>query len=128
MAEFVGMAEGRILSGDLAPHIPAAALFQFGVVGGGLVLTAHGGVLHAAAVGDEHQIVLRQVDAAGLTVLDDVDALGQLVLRVRAVELHVGDLHAVVELDIVALQILHHGQNHGLILVVLGEAQGGEVG
>ena len=26
VAELVGMAEGRILRGDLAPHIPAAAL------------------------------------------------------------------------------------------------------
>ena len=79
MAELVGMAKGGILCGDLAPHIPAAARFQLGVVGGGLVLTAHGGVLHAAAVGDEHQIVLRQVNGAGLVVLDDIDALGQLV-------------------------------------------------
>ena len=47
---------------------------------------------------------------------------------IGAVELHVGDLHAVMEPDVVALQILHHGQDHGLILVVLGEAQGGEVG
>ena len=128
MAELVGMAKGRVLCGDLAPHIPAAAGLQLGVVGGGLILTAHGGVLHAAAVGDEHQIVLRQVDGAGLVVLDDIDALGQLVLGVRAVELHVGDLHAVMEPDVVALQILHHGQDHGLVLVVLGEAQGGEVG
>ena len=128
MAELVGMAKGRVLCGDLAPHIPAAAGLQLGVVGGGLVLTAHGGVLHAAAVGDEHQIVLRQVDGAGLVVLDDIDALGQLVGGIGAVELHVGDLHAVMKPDVVALQILHHGQDHGLVLVVLGEAQGGEVG
>ena len=128
VAELVGMAEGRVLGGDLAPHVPAAARLDLGVVGGRGVLAAHGGILHAAAVGDEYQVVLRQVDGALFAVLDDVDALGQLVGGVGAVELHVGHLHAEVELDAVALQILHHGQYHGLILVVLGEAQGGEVG
>ena len=127
IAELVGMAEGGILSGDLAPHIPAAALLDLGVVGGGCVLAAHGGVLYAAAVGDEHQIVLRQVDGLVLAVPDDVDALGHLPMG-GAVKLHVGHLHAEVELDAEALQILHHGQDHGLILVVFGKAQGGEVG
>ena len=128
VAELVGMTEIGILRGDLAPHIPAAALPQLGVVGGGLVLAAHGGVLHAAAVGDEHQIVLRQVDGVLLAAAQHVDALGQLAGGVSAVKFHVAHLHAVVELHAVALQILHHGQDHGLILVVLGEAQGGEVG
>ena len=49
-------------------------------------------------------------------------------LGVGAVELHIGHLHAEVDLHAEALQILHHGQYHGLILVVLGEAQSREVG
>ena len=42
--------------------------------------------------------------------------------------IHVRDLNAEVELHAVALQVLDHGQDHGLILVVLGEAQRLEVG
>ena len=49
-------------------------------------------------------------------------------LGVGAVELHIGHLHTEVDLHAEALQILHHGQYHGLILVVLGEAQSREVG
>ena len=108
IAELVGMAEGRILRGDLAPHVPAAAGFDLGVVGGGLVLAAAGGIFDAAAVGDEDEVVLGEVDGVFLAVAEDVDALGELVGRVGAVKLHVHDLHAVVELDTEALEILDH--------------------
>ena len=128
VAELVGMTEGRILRGDLAPHIPAAALFELGVVRGGLVLAAHGGVFDAAAVGDEDEVVFREVDGLLLAVADDVDALSQLVLGVRAVEFDICDLHAVVELNVVALKVLDHREDHGLVLVVLREAQRREVG
>ena len=128
VAELVGMTEGRILRGDLAPHIPAAALFELGVVRGGLVLAAHGGVFDAAAVRDEDEVVFREVDGLLLAVADDVDALSQLVLGVRAVELDVCDLHAVVELDVVALEVLDHREDHGLVLVILREAQRREIG
>ena len=40
IAELVRMAEGRILCGDLAPHIPAAAGLDLRVIGGRLVLAA----------------------------------------------------------------------------------------
>ena len=43
------------------------------------------------------------------------------------VELDVRDLGVVVELHAKALQVLDHGQDDGLILVVAGEAQGGKV-
>ena len=128
IAELVGMAEGRILRGDLAPHVPAAAGFDLVVVGGGLVLAAAGGIFDAAAVGDEDEVVLGEVDGVFLAVAEDVDALGELVGRVGAVKLHVHDLHAVVELDTEALEILDHREDHGLILVVLREAQSLEVG
>ena len=94
----------------------------------GVVLAAHGGVLNAAAVGDEDEVVFREVDGLLLAVADDVDALSQLVLGVRAVEFDICDLHAVVELDVVALEVLDHREDHGLVLVVLREAQRREVG
>ena len=128
VAELVGMTEGRVLRGDLAPHIPAAALFELGVVLGGLILAAHGGVFDAAAVRDEDEVVFREVDGLLLAVADDIDALSELVGRVRAVELDVCDLHAVVELNVVALEVLDHREDHGLVLVVLREAQRREVG
>ena len=43
------------------------------------------------------------------------------------VEFHIDDLGVVVELDIVRFQILDHGEDHGLILVVLRESQGLEI-
>ena len=128
MAELVGMAEGRILRGDLAPHIPAAALFELGVELGGGVLAAHGGILNAAAVGDENEVIFGEVDGLLLALADHVDALGELVLGVRAVEFDVCDLHAVVELDVMALEVLDHREDHGLILVVLRKAKRREVG
>ena len=121
------MAEGRVLRGNLAPHIPAAAGFDLGVIGRGLVLAAAGGVFDAAAVGDEDQIVFSQVDGVLLALADDVDALCKLAGR-GAVEFHVHDLDAIVELDAEALEILDHRQNHGLILIILCEAQGLEIG
>ena len=127
VAELVGVAEGGVLRGDLAPHIPAAALLDLGVVGRGGVLAAHRGIFHAAAVGDEYEVIFGQVDAAPFPVFDDVDALGDLAVAL-AVKLHVRHLHAEVELHAEALKVLDHRQDHGLILVVLREAQRREVG
>ena len=121
------MAEGRVLRGDLPPHIPAAAFLQLGVEGRRLILAAHRGILHAAAVGDEHQIVFGQGNMIGLAVLKDLNA-GGLLAAGLAVEDHVRDLNAEVELHVVALEVLDHRQDHGLILVVLREAQRLEVG
>ena len=59
------MAEARVLLGDAPPHVPAAAGLDFRSPCGRLEFCEPiGGVLHAAAVGDEHQIVLAQVDAS----------------------------------------------------------------
>ena len=43
------------------------------------------------------------------------------------VELHIRDLGVVVELHAKAFQIVHHGQDDGLVLVIAGKAQGGKV-
>ena len=121
------MAEARILRGNLAPQVPAAALLDFGLELGGGVLAAQGGVLDAAAVRDKDEVVLGQVDGALLTVVQDVDA-GRLLLAARAVERNVRDLCIVVELHAEALEVLDHGQDHRLVLVVAGEAQRRKVG
>ena len=126
-AELVGMAERGVLRGNLAPHVPAAAGFELGVVRCGHVLAAHRGIFHAAAVRDEDQIVFRKVNAVFLAVVNHFDALCDL-LAVAAVEEHIRDLRAEMELHAVALEVLHHRQDHRLILVVLREAKGLEVG
>ena len=77
-AELLRMAKARVLVGDTLPHIPAATGLQVWVPCGGRVLGPHGGVLHATAVGDEHQIVLGQVDGGFITLVIHVDAHGKL--------------------------------------------------
>ena len=59
--------------------------------------------------------------------MQDVDA-GRLLLAARAVERNVRDLCVVVELHAEALEVLDHGQDHRLVLVVAGEAQRRKVG
>ena len=127
-AELFRIAECGVLCSDLLPQIPAVARPDGGIKACGLVLRADGAALHAAAVRDEDEVVFREVDGLLLAVADDVDALSQLVLGVRAVELDVCDLHAVVELDVVALEVLDHREDHGLVLVILREAQRREIG
>ncbi len=68
----------------IAPHIPAAAGLEVRFHAAG-VLGSHGGVLDAAAVGDEHQIVLGQVDGLFVAVAQSIDA-GGLLLAVGAVK------------------------------------------
>ncbi len=121
------MAEGGVLRGNFAPHIPAAAGLELGVVRRGQVLASHRGIFHTAAVRDEHQIVFRQIDAVLLSVLDHLDALCKL-FAALAVEKHVRHLRAKMELHAEALEIFDHWQNHRLILVVLRKAQRLEVG
>ena len=125
-AELFGVAEGRILCGDLLPQIPAVARLDGGVETGCLVLGTHGAALDAAAVGDEQQIVLGQVDVGHLACVLHGDRACHLAAALN-VELDVRDLGVVVELHAKALQVLDHGQDDGLILVVAGEAQGGKV-
>ena len=53
-AEYVRVAETRVLLGDATPHIPTAAGLDLRSPRGRLSLRSHRRVLHAAAVGDEH--------------------------------------------------------------------------
>ena len=126
MAELVRMAEGRVLRRDLAPHVPASAGFDLGIERGRLVLGAHRCVLHTAAIGDEHQVVFSEVDEFLLAFGQQLDALGQLLVGLDF-ELDVDHLGVVVELHAVGFQVPDHRQDHGLVLVILGEAQRGEV-
>ena len=90
------------------------------------MLRTHGGVLHTATIGDEYQIVLGQAHEVLFVLPQQFNTCGQLSLRV-GVKFHVDHLGVVVELDAVGFQVLEHGQNHGLILVVAGKPQGLEV-
>ena len=127
IAELIRMAEGRVLCGDLAPHIPAAAGLDLRVIGGRLVLAAAGGIFDTAAIGNKNKIVFCQIDGVLFPLADDIDTLGKLAGR-GAVEFHVHDLNAIVELYAEALEILDHRQDHGLILIIFREAQRLEVG
>ena len=120
------MAEAGVLGCDLTPQVPAAALLDFGEIGGGGVLAADGGIFNTAAVGDKDQVILGQVDAILLAIAQDVDA-GSLLFAAGAVKGHVDDLGVVVELHAEAFQVLDHGQDHRLVLVVAGKAQGCEI-
>ena len=121
------MAERRILCRDLAPHIPAAALADGLVEGRGLILAAVGGVLDAAAVRDENKVVVRQVDGILPALALQNDAACRLA-AVPDVKLHIDDLRVVLEVHTVLLQIMHHRQDHGLVLIVAREAQSRKIG
>ena len=123
-AELFGMAEGRILRGDVAPQVPAAAVFDLEF--GGMRVVAGRGIFGAAAVGDKYEVVLNQVNGFFLALMDAEDLAGHLAAALN-IEQHVGHAGVVLELHIVVFQILDHGQDQRFILVVLGELQCGEI-
>ena len=154
-AELLGTAELRRLGRDLLPQIPAVTRGELGCEAGWLVLAAEGGVGHQAAGRDEDEVVFRErngllareVDrrgrlAVGLHALGRVhrrravlahqpnlrSQLPVIVLSVIAAEAHISHVGVELEVDAVGLKIVHHGQDHGLVLVVPGEAQSREVG
>ena len=91
----------------------------------GLIAVAGG--ICAAAVGDEHKVVLNQVDSLLLAVLDINDLLGDLFVA-YGVNNYIPYIHAVLNAHAVRFEILDERQNHALILVVFGEAQRAEIG
>ena len=112
---------------DGFPHIPrlARAVLHAGQIGCmGLVAVAGG--VGAAAVRDEHEVILDEVDGLLLAVLDVDDLPGDLLVADRLDD-DVPDVHAVLDAHAVALQVLDQREDHALILVVLREAQGAEV-
>ena len=108
-------------------RLQAAAGAHLRIPLGAWSLVAVDGPLGAGAVGDEHQVVLREDDALLHAIDPALDGGGRL-SAVPDVEDHVGDLGAEAEVHPGLLQVLLHGQDQGLILVVPGELQGTEVG
>ena len=90
-------------------------------------LIAIAGGIGAAAVGDEHQVVLDEVNGLLLTVLDIDDLTGDLLVT-HGFDDDILHIHAVFDAHTMRLQIFHQRQDHALILVVLGKAQGAEIG
>ena len=75
VAEYVRVAETRVLLGDATPHVPAAAGLDLRSPCGCFGLRAHGRVFHAATIGDEHQVVFAQINASrGAIRFGQVDA------------------------------------------------------
>ena len=125
-AVLVRAAEGRVLGSDVPPQLPAAP-HRLSEELRGAVVAAQRGVLRAGAVCDEHQVVLSELPDLLPALPDPHQLLCHLSAR-GDVEDHVGDLRVILKLHIVLLQVVHHGQDQGLILVVLGKFQGREVG
>ena len=90
-------------------------------------LIAIAGGIGAAAVCDEHQVVLDEVNGLLLTVLDIDDLTGDLLVT-HGFDDDILHIHAVFDAHAMRLQIFHQRQDHALILVVFGKAQGAEIG
>ena len=125
-AELIRVAERGVLRRDPPPEIPAIARFDGGVKARRLVLRTHGTALHTAAVGNEKQVVLGQVDGLHLALMVYRDGAGLLAADFN-VELHIRYLCLIKELDAVVFQVTGHGQDDGLILVIPGKTQGREI-
>ena len=125
-AELFRIAECGVLCSDLLPQVPAVARLDGGIKACCLVLCAHRAAFHAAAVGDEQQIIFGQVNGADLTCVLHNHAACLLALAID-IKFHVHDLGLIVELHAVVLQVSDHGQDDRFILVVAGKAQGGEI-
>ena len=95
------------LSSNGLPHIPglALAILNAGKVGSVSLVAVTGGV-GAAAVGDEHQIILYQINGLLLAVLDVDNLLGNP-LAVFISDDDVLHVHAVLDSNAVTFQILH---------------------
>ena len=116
------------LGGYGLPHIPGftAAIFDARKIGRvGLVAVAGG--IGAAAIGDENKIILDEINGLFLAVLHIDDLAGYLLVAL-CFNNDIADIHAVFDADAVGFQILHQRQDHALVLIILGKAQGAEVG
>ena len=154
-AELLGAAELRRLGRDLLPQIPAVAGGELGGEAGRGVLAAEGGVGHQAAGRDEDEVVFRErngllaarigsrgrlavfgqplggIDGRRIVLTHQSNLRGQLavvVFGVVATEAHVGHMGVELEVHAVRLKVVHHRQDHGLVLVVPRETQGREIG
>ena len=89
-------------------------------------LIAIAGGVGAAAVGDEDQVVLHQINGGFLAVLYINDLLCDSLIA-NLINNDVLYIHAIFNLDIVCLQIFHQRKNHALVLVVFGKTKCTEI-
>ena len=115
------------LSGDGLPHVPrfAAAVVNDRQVRG-VSLVAVTGSIGAAAVGNEDEIILDQVDGLLLTVFYIDDLLCDLLITFGLYN-DIFYIHTVLDLHAMILKIFYQRQDHALVLVVFGETQGAEI-
>src|SRR5699024_9991378 len=115
------------LSGDGLPHVPrfAAAVVNDRQVRG-MSLVAVTGSIGAAAVGNEDEIILDQVDGLLLTVFYIDDLLCDLLITFGLYN-DIFYIHTVLDLHAMILKIFYQRQDHALVLVVFGETQGAEI-
>ena len=90
-------------------------------------LVTVGGCVALAAVGADDKVVFGQVNDLLDAALSELYLLCDLLLG-SAVADDIGDGAVVQDLSAVVGDVLAHGKNHGLILIVTGEAQGAQVG
>ena len=124
--ELLGMSEGRILFCDIFPQAPYAAGTNLCIPVGCMVLVTVDGTLGTASVGNEYQVVLGEDNALLYTFYLALDSLCHLF---AVIDIKNNICHFGVELEVhtCCLQILLHGKDQRLVLVVLGELQGTEV-
>ena len=92
-----------------------------------MCLVAVRGAIALRAVGDEHEVVVGQVDALGLAALRVFDAAGRFAAA-RHLAHHVGHIRVIQHLRPGVRDVLDHRADHGIILVVAGETQCGQIG
>ncbi len=103
--ELVGLTEGGVLGGDVAPHRPDAALLDVpDPLGRGVVVPPRG-VFDRRAVGNEDEVVLSDVASSALSALNPLDPASDLAFR-GDVEHDVGDLRVVHNRDALLLEPL----------------------
>ena len=124
--ELLGMSEGRILFCDIFPQAPYAAGTNLCVTVGCMVLVTVDGTFGTASVGNEYQVVLGEDNALLYTFYLALNSFCHLF---AVIDIKNNICHFGVELEVhtCCLQILLHGKDQRLVLVVLGELQSAEI-
>ena len=126
LEELLGTAEGRILRGELLPHLDGRAFAVLDRHDRCVGVIAVSGRVALAAVGADDEIVLCQLDDLFHAALGVLDLLGDL-LVLGAVADDVRDRGVEEHLSAVVGDVFAHREDHGLILVVAGETQRAQI-
>ena len=124
--ELLGMSERRILFCDIFPQAPYAAGTNLCVTVGCMVLVSVDSTLGTASVGNEYQVVLGEDNALLYAFYLALNSLCHL-FAIIDIKNNICDFGVELEVHTCCLQILLHGKDQRLVLVVLGELQGTEV-